>query len=145
LRRRGRNPQARAALPGRVATAGEWQAHNRKELVSAENRRTVQDVAAGQAVRLPLPERDEDSSPSDLTAAAIAVPVMIADKLYAIAMYGPHVTGDDVDPLEVKALEDFSQQIGVGYETMKIKSLERENERLREQVSHVGLQAPKPA
>ena len=47
--------------------------------------------------------------------------------------------------LEVKALEDFSQQIGVGYETMKVKSLERENELLREQVSHIGLQAPKPA
>jgi hypothetical protein len=126
----------------RTAIAAGWPKNTRTSLISVMDKQSLENVAKGHHARLALPPRKEQSAEADLTAPAVAVPVMIADEVYAIALYGPHVTGDDLDPLEVKALEEFAREIGDGYETARVKTLERENEELRKQVGH---QTPKPS
>jgi hypothetical protein len=60
---------------------------------------------------------------------------MIAGELYAVAMYGPHLTGADLDRLEVKSLENFVQNVAVGYETARMNLAEREVQILRQKLA----------
>jgi hypothetical protein len=60
---------------------------------------------------------------------------VFADELYAVAMYGSHAIGSDLDRREVKKLENFAQQIAVSCERVTKNSVQNLVERLRQQIA----------
>ena len=101
----------------------------------------LEKLEAGRAVRLRLRPSISRAGDAALAAPTLAVPVMTAGKLEAAVLYGPHETGDDIDPLEVDALEKFAQQAAVGYETARLASLQDEVNSLRRQLAAIS---PRP-
>src|SRR6185295_12536409 len=83
----------------RMPTARGWRDDDRRQLTAASDKKLLEDLARGRAVRLRAAP-DDECGPAELAAPTLAVPAIIADKLYAVAMFGPHETGDDLDPLE---------------------------------------------
>jgi len=115
----------------RVPPSKAWREGDRRELSPSADKRLLDDLARGDAVRLRLVAQEDEGPAAELTAPAVAVPVIIADQIYAVAMYGPHETGDDLDRLEVKSLERLAQQAAIGYETARMNALESEVHLLR--------------
>jgi K+-sensing histidine kinase KdpD len=109
----------------RVSASTGWNDEYGREL-------PLDDLAKGHAVRLPLKSPSAGETNAVISAPALAVPVVILGKLYAVALYGPHETGDDIDPLEKEILEKFARQVAVGYETARLTSLEKELEALHQ-------------
>jgi hypothetical protein len=114
----------------RVSASTGWNDDYRHELRSPADLHMLADLAKGRAVRLRLESADASETTAAISVPALAVPIVILSKLYAVALYGPHETGDDIDPLEKEILEKFARQVAVGYETARLSSLERELETL---------------
>jgi hypothetical protein len=108
------------------------------ELNTLEDKALLKNLMRGDAIRLPLPPQDDKASSAEVAAPAVAVPVIFADELYAVAMYGPHESGADLDPLEVKSLEKFVQHVAVGYEITSKTLLESEVRMLRQKLAQVS-------
>jgi hypothetical protein len=85
---------------------------------------TLAKLKNGNAVRLPFLELYGEEIPSDITVPVLAVPVIFSDILYAVAIYGPHNTGTDLDKLELETLKRFAKQIATGYASMRLRALE---------------------
>ena len=115
----------------RISPSKGWRPSDRSELNPTRDTRLL---TAQSAIRLSLQQSREEGWPPGLVAPTLAVPVIVADKLFAIALYGPHETGADLDPLEEKALERFAESAAIGYEKAKLELLEREVQDLRRQV-----------
>ena len=94
----------------------------------------LQKLEPGRPVRLGLRSSEIDTDAA-IAAPTIAVPVMIGGKIEAIAIYGAHVTGDDLAAPEIRALENFAEQIALAYDAARISALEREIETLRRQLA----------
>jgi hypothetical protein len=58
-----------------------------------------------------------------------------ADELHAVALYGAHSTGADIDHLEAGLLEDFAARMALAYEKYFKKSIQEELRTLREQLA----------
>ena len=113
-----------------------WDKLNLSELDSAMLKRITDNQARGDAVALRVPAHsDDDTISAEITAPALAVPVVFADELYAVAMYGPHATGSDLDRLEVKRLENFAQQVALSYERVSKNLVKNELQQLRQQMA----------
>jgi hypothetical protein len=82
---------------------------------------------------LRIPAAD-DAELSDVTAPAAAVPVVFADELHAVVLYGAHSSGADIDHLEARLLEDFAARMALAYEKYFKKSMPEELRALREQL-----------
>ena len=119
----------------RVSQSQGWGNESPFELDSPAGKVLLEKLKGGGAARIPLLPRSDDDAATDITAPALAVPAMIADELYAVAMYGPHLTGADLDRLEVKSLENFVQNVAVGYETARMNLAEREVQILRQKLA----------
>jgi len=128
----------------RVLETKSWRKDDRPALESAADKRMLQVLAQGRSAPVGLPQHGVVGSPADLAAPSRAVPVMVGDKLYAVIMYGPHETGDDLDRLEIGALDEFAQHAAIGYETARMTSLEKELHRLQQELAGLPHGAPKP-
>jgi hypothetical protein len=56
----------------------------------------------------------------------LAVPVFVRSRLEAVAVYGPHVNGEDVDPDETASLEAMCAAAGIAYDHLDAVRLSRE-------------------
>ena len=81
---------------------------------------------------LRIPAAD-DAELSDVTAPAVAIPVVFADELHAVVVYGAHSSGADIDHLEARLLEDFAARMALAYEKYFKKSMQEELRALRDQ------------
>lgn len=115
----------------RILPSKGWRPSDRSELDPVHDKHLLN---AQSPTRLSLQQSGEEGWPSDVAAPTLAVPVIVADKLFAIALYGPHKTGADLDTLEEKALERFAEKAAIGYEKAKLELLEREVQDLRRQI-----------
>jgi len=61
----------------------------------------------------------------------LAVAVFVRSRLYAVAAYGPHRNGEDIDPDEVASLEAIGTAAGVAYDHLESARFEREADRWR--------------
>jgi hypothetical protein len=120
----------------RVSPSKGWSERDRSELNTSGDKQLIGDLSRGDPVRMRLVTQDGEPGPSDLIAPAVAVPIEVADELFAVVMYGPHETGDDLDKLEVKTLEKLAQQAAIGYVSARIAGLENEVRALREKLVH---------
>jgi hypothetical protein len=81
---------------------------------------------------------DDDDEFADVAAPAVAVPVVFADELHAVALYGAHVNGADIDHLEVGLLEDFAARIALAYEKYSKRTIQEELQALRQQLAEIS-------
>lgn len=63
--------------------------------------------------------------------AVLAVPVFARSKLEAVAVYGAHATGEDIDPDERQSLEAIGAAAGIAYDHLDSARVERELARWR--------------
>lgn len=73
--------------------------------------------------------------PQGVELPVVAIPIGTgADTLYAVALYGAHNTGDDLNADERKLLFDIAQKAATAYEHLQAKLLQGEVERLKHQL-----------
>ena len=63
--------------------------------------------------------------------AVLAVPVFVRSRLDAVAVYGAHVNGEDIDPDEAASLEKMGVAAGIAYEHLETARVERDIARWR--------------
>jgi hypothetical protein len=61
----------------------------------------------------------------------LAVPVLVRARLYAVALYGPHRNGEDIDPDEASSLEAIATAAGMAYDHLEAARCERAAARWR--------------
>jgi hypothetical protein len=61
----------------------------------------------------------------------LAVPVFVRASLEAVAVYGSHLNGEDIDPDEAASLEAMSAAAGIAYEHLEAARSARETVRWR--------------
>lgn len=61
----------------------------------------------------------------------VAVAIFVRSRLYAVAAYGPHRSGEDIDPDEVASLEAIGTAAGAAYDHLEAARFEREAGRWR--------------
>lgn len=62
---------------------------------------------------------------------ALAVPVFVRARLEAVALYGAHVNGEDIDPDEAASLEAMGVAAGIAYDHLETSRVERDVNRWR--------------
>lgn len=72
--------------------------------------------------------------------AAIAIPVFSHSDLTAIALYGLHENGTDLDAGEIELFEDLAAAAGSAYDRLEAKSLRDEVRGLRDEVREMRLE-----
>jgi hypothetical protein len=68
--------------------------------------------------------------------AVLAVPVFMRSKLAAVAVYGAHANGEDIDPKEAASLEAIGAAAGIAYDHLETARLERDVTRWRRLAEH---------
>ncbi len=63
--------------------------------------------------------------------AALAVPIFVRSRLEAVAVYGPHSNGEDIDPDEAASLEAMCAAAGTAYDNLDALRIHREIARWR--------------
>jgi len=98
-------------------------------------------------MRLRYVDRREDNFPKEAAAPIIAFPLMVRHQLEGLALYGAHVTGEDIDPDEVRTLERLSKSAAAAYDHLeaeamksKLDSATREIESLRTELAETQIQ-----
>ena len=96
-------------------------------------------VAELRGTQNPLRVVDVRWSESDLPQGAarpvLAVPLSVRHELRAIALYGAHASGEDIDPDEVKAIEILATMASAAFDHLEALELRREVESLRLQLA----------
>ena len=90
-------------------------------------------LARGRPTPLPRGHWHRAGLPADDQSPCLAVPVHGgATESMAIVLFGPHVTGSDINPDERDLLRDFASQAALGYDRVETEGLRREVKALRE-------------
>jgi hypothetical protein len=74
---------------------------------------------------------DSDGATQDDQTPVLAVPVFVRSRLEAVALYGAHVNGEDIDPDEVDALKNISVAAGTAYAHLDTLRMTRELAKFR--------------
>jgi hypothetical protein len=94
--------------------------------------------------RVSLRVRDVDWERPDLPAGTarpvLAVPFVIRDDVPALALFGAHLSGEDLDPDEVRTIAGLVRGACTGYEHVTAELLRKENERLTQEVAALRMQ-----
>jgi hypothetical protein len=86
-------------------------------------------LAEGAPVRLAEVAWSSDDVPR-MANAVLAMPVLLRDQLVAIVLYGPHRTGADIDPDEVRSLVPLVERAGAAYDHIEARALRAQVELL---------------
>jgi hypothetical protein len=93
------------------------------------------ELAPGNLSDLRWPRSDV---PSGLQQPVYAIPIVVARQMHAIAVYGAHASGEDLDPDERAGLRDLAAGAALAYDHLatqalcdRIESLRSENAALR--------------
>jgi hypothetical protein len=74
---------------------------------------------------------DSDDATQDDRTPVLAVPVFVRSRLEAVALYGAHVNGEDIDPDEVAALKSICVAAGTAYDHLEALRTTRELAKFR--------------
>ncbi len=85
----------------------------------------LHELRAGRPQRLRLNAHHASDPRADLAAPALAVPIMVGTSLDAVALYGPHLSGEDIDPMEIELLQKFSDAATLAYEAAQLTELKK--------------------
>ncbi len=73
--------------------------------------------------------------PVGLVAPILAVPLEARNDLLGLALYGAHTNGSDIDPEEVRALNDLADAAQATYDHLQVLELSQKVETLRTQIA----------
>ena len=86
--------------------------------------------------------------PPRLANSLLAMPVLLRDQIVAIAFYGPHRTGADIDPDEQKSLVPLVERAGAAYDHIdaealraKVELLTRDRESKEREIARLRAEA----
>ena len=88
------------------------------------------------------PEELYEDMPKGTALPVLAVPVIGRDGLVAVALYGAHETGDDLNDDEIAMLDEFGRAAVSGYECVEALTQQRRIEELEAQVKACTMPAP---
>ncbi|MGA8533153.1 MAG: hypothetical protein WB615_03475 [Candidatus Tumulicola sp.] len=80
-------------------------------------------LAEGAPLRLADVRWSSDESPFRVGNAVLATPVLLREELAAIVLYGPHRSGADIDPDEVRGLLPLAERAGAAYDHIEARTL----------------------
>ncbi|MGB8966282.1 MAG: hypothetical protein WCB99_11635 [Candidatus Cybelea sp.] len=106
-----------------------WDRAHRQEL-TADDPLVLHLLAEGGPVRLADVTWPGAESPVHVGDAVLATPVLLRDELVAIALYGPHHSGADIDPDEVRSIEQLVVHAGAAYDHIEARALRAQVEAL---------------
>lgn len=112
----------------REVAAG-WDHVETRELTSADPL-VLHLLAEDASVRLADVIWAADATPTQLADAVMAMPVLLRDQLVAIVLYGPHHSGADIDPDEVKSIALLVERAGAAYDHIEARTLRAQVESL---------------
>jgi hypothetical protein len=76
----------------------------------------------------------EEISQRQLAFSTLAVPLISRGSLIAIAFYGVHKTGDDLNKEEIVILDELAKTASAAYESIEASSLRHQGEELKERL-----------
>lgn len=85
-----------------------------------------------------------ENIPSGDKAPAVVLPVTNRIQTFAIAFYGPHTAGDDLDTLERDTLRSLADDAAAAYDHVRAEILEREVHSLRDRLRRLLMRMRKP-
>jgi hypothetical protein len=117
-----------------------WDDDFLRELRPGRDAAALRSLATRTIVRLPRADSDETQLETHLKEPCVALPIA-SESLgaVAIALYGPHVNGNDIDEDEREMLADFARRVVMGYERAAFLGLRKQVAELRARVA--ALQA----
>ncbi len=101
-------------------------------------------LATGRPQPLPRGSWQRPGLPHDDQVPCLAVPIRGGPtEGVAIALFGPHVTGSDINRDEQELLRDFAEEAARGYDRIEVETLRRDLQALRLKLAaaYAGLQA----
>jgi hypothetical protein len=126
----------------RVEPAIGWERDGVLELRSDLDAPALLSLARGMPECLPRGGWRRPGLPGDDRAPCLAVPVCGgAREGVAVALYGPHVTGSDIDPDERDMLREFATRAAIAYDRVETELLRAEVRALRAQLAARGAPA----
>jgi hypothetical protein len=97
-----------------------------------------------QGERAPLRLRDlgryPDYFPNHAAAPIIAFPLLVRHQLEGLAVYGAHISGEDIDPDETRILERLSKSAAAAYDHLEAEAARREVSTLKTKVIELQRQ-----
>jgi hypothetical protein len=120
-----------------------WDDSMAAELNEAEHAVLVGPVAKGTAIRLAREEWERPGLPGGVARPCVAVPVTGAESppSIAVAVYGAHHSGSDLDTDERAVLTTLADYAGAAYERVETEQLRREVTQLRQQLAALRQRA----
>jgi hypothetical protein len=116
-----------------------WKAAMVAELTEPRDGMLLQAFATGRPVRLLRGGWEGPDHPTGLAAPTLAVPVRSnAGRTLAVALYGPHETGNDLNPDERDMLGRFAEKAAAGYERVEMQMLREEVAALKARLAGGG-------
>jgi hypothetical protein len=115
-----------------------WTGSMTRELRPETDAIVLRSLKVGAPVRLEQDGWRSDERPSGLEAPSLAVPVRSGvPEATAVALFGPHQTGNDIDDDERDMLDQFALHAATGYERVVATMLRKEVAQLRAQLASV--------
>jgi hypothetical protein len=88
-------------------------------------------------MRLRNINRRADNFPKEAAAPIIAFPLLVRHQLEGLALYGVHVTGEDVDPDEIRSISNLTTQAAAAYDHLEAAMLRRQVDALTKRLAAV--------
>ncbi|HEY1867585.1 MAG TPA: hypothetical protein VGG70_04760 [Candidatus Cybelea sp.] len=127
-----------------------WDRHDLHEL-GANDPLVLHLLAEGGPVRISDVAWSSGHAPH-MAHAVLAMPLLLRDQIVAIALYGPHHTGADIDPDERKSLTPLLERAGAAYDHIdaqalraKVELLTRERELKDREIARLRAEVKGPA
>jgi len=77
-------------------------------------------------MRLRTVIRHGDNFPKEAAAPIVAFPLLVRHQLEGLALYGLHVTGEDVDPDEIRSISNLTTQAAAAYDHLEAAALRQQ-------------------
>ncbi|MBV9719966.1 MAG: hypothetical protein JOZ77_11650 [Candidatus Eremiobacteraeota bacterium] len=106
-----------------------WERVETRELTS-DDPLVLHLLAEGAPVRLADVVWGSEASAKHVGDAVLAMPVLLRDELVAIVLYGPHRSGADIDPDEIRGVVLLVERAGAAYDHIEARTLRAQVESL---------------
>jgi hypothetical protein len=90
-------------------------------------------LAEGAPVRLGDVRWTADAGEFHVANSVLAAPVLLREQLAAIVLYGPHRSGADIDPDEIRSLAPLTERAGAAYDHIEVQALRAVVQRLMQE------------
>jgi hypothetical protein len=115
----------------------------KKELLPEQDATAVRSLKDAEPARLAQDASNASDLPSGLAAPCLAVPVRSGvPEATAVALFGPHQSGNDITPDESEMLERLTARAAIAYERVVTTMLRQEVANLKHQLAAQQPSAP---